>query len=69
MPLMETKLRYTLPSPKLTKRVANYICNGICISKYMDGFQGINTAHTHNVTNHVHSIVVEGVIVLVMQVK
>jgi len=66
---METKLRYTLPSPKLTKVVVNLICNGICVSKYVDGFQGIKTACTYNVISHVHSIVLEGIIVLIMQAK
>jgi hypothetical protein len=56
---METKLRYTLPSPKLTKRVANLIYNGVCISKYVDDFQGITTAQAYNVTSHMHSIVME----------
>jgi hypothetical protein len=65
---METKLRYTLSSPKLIG-VANLICSGVCISTYVDGFQGIKTAHTYNVMSHVHSIVVEGIIVLVMQAK
>ena len=63
---METKLRCTLPSPKVTKRVGNLICNGVCISKCVDGFQGIKTAHTYNVMSHVCSIVVEEIIVLVM---
>jgi len=63
LPQMETKLKYTLPSPKLTKRVVNLICNGVCISKYLDGFQGIKAAHTYNIMSHVCSIVAEGIIV------
>lgn len=43
--LLESKLRYTLPSAELTERVANLSHNGVCISGCIDGCQSIITAN------------------------